>query len=105
MVRARSRRNVDSTGREQVVLSLDSSSPFGHRQTAVGAPNLFLSPGASRQRWEQGSWSQGLDMAGWERGCITWRGKHGAELNMPLRQWMEGLSMIGVKLTNYFIYY
>lgn len=75
--------NVKSTGSEQVILSLESRSPFGHLQTAVSpliagapgdprAPDLPFIAGARRQRWEQCSWSQGLDMAGWERVCISW---------------------------------
>lgn len=67
----------DSTGREQVNLFLESSIPFGQRQTAVGpftagAPDLALTAGARRQRWEQRSRSQGLEMAGWERACMSW---------------------------------
>ena len=75
--------NVEPTGSEQVILSLESSSPFGHLQTAVGpltagapgdpgAPDLPFVNGARRQRWEQRSWSQGLEMAGWERVCMSW---------------------------------
>lgn len=67
----------DSVGGEQVIMSLESSIPFGHRQTAVGtfatgAPDLPLAAGARRQRWEHCRWSQGLDMVGWERTCISW---------------------------------
>lgn len=72
----------DSVGKEQVILSLESSIPFGHRQTAVGsltvrspvnagAPDLPFAAGASRQRWEHCSLSQGLDIVGWERACIS----------------------------------
>lgn len=43
---------VESAGREQVLLSLERSSPFGHRHTAVGGPEGLVA-GASRQRWEQ----------------------------------------------------
>lgn len=72
--------NVDSFGRVQVILSLESSRPFGQRQIAVGpdAPDFLLIAGARRQRWEQCSWAQGLDMAGWEMVCISWEeGEHG----------------------------
>ncbi|TNN86284.1 hypothetical protein EYF80_003369 [Liparis tanakae] len=66
--------NVDSFGRAQVILSLESSRPFGQRQTAAGpdGPDFFLMAGARRQRWEHCSWAQGLDMAGWEMVCISW---------------------------------
>lgn len=74
----RSRINVDSVGRVQVTLSLDSSSPFGHRHTAerpptTETPDLPPDTGARRQMWEQRSWSQGLGAAGWESTCSTWR--------------------------------
>lgn len=51
----------DSSGREQVILSWESSNPFGHLQTAVGplsaglandagTPDLPLTSGARRHR-------------------------------------------------------
>lgn len=77
----------DSLGREQVILSWESSNPLGHLQIAVGAAraagdsapsDLPLVGGARRQRWEQLNLSQGLDTAGWERACINYRDrKHG----------------------------
>ena len=75
--------NDASVGAAQVVLSMERKVPFGQRQTAVGpftagAPDLDLTAGARRQRWEQRSWSQGLDMAGWERACISCRKKRRA---------------------------
>lgn len=57
----------ESLGQEQVMLSLESSRPFGHRHTA----DLPVTGGARRQIWEQRRWSQGLGTAGCERACIS----------------------------------
>lgn len=68
-----------SLGTVHVALSPERTIPLGQRHTAVGplasgVPDLGLGAGANRQRWEQRSWSQGLDTAGWESLCITWGG-------------------------------
>lgn len=67
----------DSSGVVHATLSPDRIIPLGQRHTAAlpstpAAPGFDLGAGASRQRWEQWSRSQGLDTAGWDSSCITW---------------------------------
>lgn len=68
----------DSLGIEHVILSGERIIPLGHRHTddvplPPEAPDPGRGAGANRQRWEQCSWSQGLERTCWESSCITWK--------------------------------
>lgn len=78
----------DSLGVEHATLSGERIIPLGQRHTAgvplpPEAPEPGRGAGANRQRWEQCSWSQGLERTCWESSCITWKKRRGMTIVEP----------------------